>query len=409
MPPAIPPSGRKILHLDLDAFFCSVEELREPTLAGKAFAVGGRPQERGVVASCSYPARMKGVHSAMPMGQALRLCPELVIIPGHHRDYEEMSRKVMERLGRLTGKIEQVSIDEAFLDVSELPDPPEQIARGLQQTINNELRLPCSLGAATNKLVAKIANDAGKAAQRSGRPPNAITVVPPGEEAAFLAPLKAERLWGVGPKTAARLAEMGIHTIGELARCPEQDLARAFGKNGRDMLRHANGIDESEVITYHEPRSVSQETTFTRDERSGAALHKALLELAEGAGRRLRRTGRLGTTIKLKLRWADFTTITRQVTLPVPTDRDADIQAAALALFEKAWPPGRPVRLIGVGVSGLKDEHERPSTTRQLSLWENSHEESSRLDEALAQLEERYGKPVVHRGTGSRGEGDPSR
>jgi DNA polymerase-4 len=211
--------SRKILHLDLDAFFCAVEEQRNPDLAGKPFAVGGRPEERGVVASCSYPARLYGVHSAMPMARARRLCPGLMIISSRHSVYSQVSRQVMERLHRLSPLVEQVSIDEAFLDVSDLLDTGEEIARRLQQEIKAELSLPCSIGIASNKLVAKIANDVGKAANRSGKPPNAITNIPVGQEAEFLAPLPVERLWGVGPKTAERLFRIGIRLIGDLARC----------------------------------------------------------------------------------------------------------------------------------------------------------------------------------------------
>ncbi|MBI4771414.1 MAG: DNA polymerase IV, partial [Chloroflexi bacterium] len=204
---------RKILHLDLDAFFCAVEEQRDPALRGQAFAVGGRPEARGVVASCSYAARRFGVRSAMPMARAVKLCSGLIIVPSRHKVYSDVSRQVMERLYDLTPLVEQISIDEAFLDVSDLPESGEALARRLQATMRDELRLPCSLGVATNKLVAKIASDVGKAAARTGAPPNAILVVPPGEEAAFLAPLPAAALWGVGPKTATRLAGLGIHTI----------------------------------------------------------------------------------------------------------------------------------------------------------------------------------------------------
>ncbi len=225
--------SRTILHLDLDAFFCSVEELHDPSLRGIPFAVGGRPEERGVVASCSYAARKLGVRSAMPMSRALRLCPQLLVISHHRGNYGEMSEKVMQRLRDLSRLVEQISIDEAFVDISELREPAETIARRLQKRVNDELGLPCSIGVAANKLVAKIATEVGKKkalcsklrhGKRTGKPkgeaPNAITIVPPGTEAAFLAPLPADMLWGVGPKTAARLAEYGLKTIGDLARRP---------------------------------------------------------------------------------------------------------------------------------------------------------------------------------------------
>ncbi|HKZ68683.1 MAG TPA: DNA polymerase IV, partial [Anaerolineales bacterium] len=209
---------RKILHLDLDAFFCAVEEQRDPSLRGKPFAVGGKPEERGVVASCSYAARQVGVRSAMPMSRALKLCPGLLIVSARHRAYGQTSDKVMAVLHDLTPLVEQISIDEAFLDVSDLPQSAEAIARELQRTIRDQLNLPASLGVATNKLVAKIATDVGKAAARTGDYPSAVMVVPPGEEAAFLAPLPAIALWGVGPKTADQLARLGLKTIGDIAR-----------------------------------------------------------------------------------------------------------------------------------------------------------------------------------------------
>ena len=230
---------RTILHLDLDAFFCAVEELHNPSLSGKPFAVGGRPEERGVVASCSYAARRFGVHSAMPMSRALRLCPELIIISHHHGDYGNMSEKVMERLYDLSPLVEQISIDEAFVDISDLREDAMTVARRVQGRINDELGLPCSIGIAKNKLLAKIATEVGKKSARKSEPPNAVTIVPPGSEASFLDPLPVDMLWGVGPKTAAKLVQYGIKTIGELARRPPADLMRWFGENGLDLSRHA--------------------------------------------------------------------------------------------------------------------------------------------------------------------------
>ena len=392
--------SRKIIHLDLDAFFCAVEELRNPALKGKAFAVGGRPEQRGVVASCSYAARQYGVHSAMPMGKALRLCPQLQIISARHANYGEVSETVMGILRRLTPQLEQVSIDEAFLDVSDLPDDPEQIARKLQSDIRRELDLPSSLGVASNKLVAKIANDAGKAARRSNEPPSAITVVPPGEEAAFLAPLPVEALWGVGPKTAARLAEIGILTIGDLAGWPERDLVHRFGKNGFDLAQHARGIDESPIVTFHEAKSISQEVTYTRDVQDEKILKQTIQQLSDKVGKRLRQDALSGTTVKIKLRWPDFTTIARQSSFEIPVDQDLQIYQAAIGLFEKTWKPGQPVRLIGVGVSGLG------LPIRQLSLWDRdvniktgqSTERERRLQEAIDELRERYGEAILQRG-----------
>lgn len=354
---------RKIIHLDLDAFYCAVEELTNPTLRGQPFAVGGRPEERGVVASCSYAARQQGVRSAMPMSQALRLCPELRITPARHSLYGETSRQVMARLRTLTPLVEQLSIDEAFLEVTDLPENGETLARQLQATINAELQLPCSLGVASNKLVAKIANNLGKAANRSSQPPNAITVVPVGQEAAFLAPLPCEELWGVGPKTAERLAALGLHTIGELAGWPEVDLVRRFGKNGYDLAQHARGIDNRPVVTERETKSISQETTFVQDVRNLAELRRTLQEQAEGVAKALRQQQLAARTVKLKLRWADFTTVTRQCTLPQPTDDATAINHAANRLLAQVWP-NQPVRLIGVGVSGFGAE------LRQLGLWE---------------------------------------
>jgi DNA polymerase-4 len=383
---------RTILHLDLDAFFCAVEELHDPSLRNRPFAVGGRPEERGVVASCSYAARRFGVRSAMPTSLALRLCPGLLIISHHHANYGEMSDKVMQRLSDLSPLVEQISIDEAFVDISDLREDAETVARRLQGRVNTELGLPCSVGVASNKLVAKIATEVGKKTAQKGQPPNAIMVVTPGTEAAFLQPLPAEMLWGVGPKTAARLASLGIKTVGDIARHPAADLVRRFGENGRDLARRARGEDESPVSSQHERKSISSETTFARDVSDDKLLADTLRRLSADVGRHLRRKELAGMTIKLKLRWPDFITLTRQLTLPQPTDQDEQIYASALYLLGKVRAKGKAVRLIGVGVSGLG------APLRQLELWGARDERSRKLQQTVDELHARFGEKSIRRG-----------
>jgi len=382
---------RKILHLDLDAFFCAVEELRDPTLKGKPFAVGGLPEQRGVVASCSYAARRFGIHSAMPMGQALRRYPDLIVVRGRHSEYAAYSCKVMAHCANLSHLVEQISIDEAFLDVSDLRAAAEPLARELQAAIWDDLHLPCSIGVATNKLVAKIANNVGKSRATGTGAPMAITVVSPGEESVFLAPLPIMELWGVGPKTAVQLAALGIVTIGDLARLPAANLFRHFGEHGRDLAQRACGEDDRPVMIEHEVKSVSHETTFEVDVVDGELLRRTLRQLAEGVGRRLRQNGVQGNTVRLKLRWADFTTITRQVTLEESTNLDAEISAAVVMLFDKAWSGERPVRLIGVGVGGLREP------AQQLGLWETPSDKGRKLQETLDAVRERFGSDAVKR------------
>lgn len=385
---------RKILHLDMDAFFCAVEELRKPSLRGKPFAVGGRPDKRGVVASCSYPARRFGVRSAMPMSQAVKLCPDLIIVPHQMGAYRETSRQVMAYLHTLTPLVEQLSIDEAFLDMTALTPSGETLAHQVQQHINTHFHLPCSLGVATNKLVAKIANNVGKENARGEGPPNAIQAVPPGEEAAFLAPLPVRELWGVGPKTAEHLAQLGIHTIGDIAAWSELELAQRFGKNGYDIARRARGLDDRPVEINAETKSVSRETTFERDVSDPEALRQTLRRLSGDIGHQLRQEGLRGSTIRLKLRWADFTTLTRQTTLRSPANQDIDIYQSAFGLFEKAWDGHRPVRLVGVGVSKFEPAQ------LQLELWDIRPEqpEPEPLKATLDKLRERFGDKAVRRG-----------
>jgi DNA polymerase-4 len=383
--------ARTILHLDLDAFFCAVEELLDPSLKGKAFAVGGTPEDRGVIASCSYAARSYGVHSAMPTNRALRLCPQLIVISHHRGNYGETSDQVMARLRDLSPYVEQISIDEAFVDLSGLEEPVG-ITRRLQAGIRKELGLPCSAGIASNKLVAKIATEVGKKTGKKGEPPNALTEVPPGTEAAFLDPLPVEMMWGVGPKTGARLAEFGIKTIGDLAHHPEEDLVRWFGSNGRDMWQHAHGRDERPIVTEYEAKSISQETTFARDVGDDLALQRTLRSLAAEVGRRLRKSRLSGTTVKLKLRWPDFTSLTRQTSLLQPTDQDEEIYQTGLALLQKVRTRGQEVRLIGVGVSGFKPP------LRQLELWDGGNEKMRKLQKAVDDLQEKYGRKIIQRG-----------
>ncbi len=383
---------RKIIHLDLDAFFCAVEELRDPALKGQPFAVGGRPDERGVVSSCSYAARQFGVRSALPMAQAMRLCPGLLIISSHYSAYREKSDQVMEILRQHTALLEQISIDEAFLDLSDLPQPTLLLAQELQREINTRLQLPCSIGVATNKLLAKTATDVGKAKHRGPTPPNAIEVVLPGKEAEFLALLPAQALWGVGPKTAAHLAEIGIHTIGDIARLPEAVLIRQFGQAGREMYQHAHGIDDRPVVSERSARSISQEVTFDRDVASPAVLDETLRSLSEAVARNLRQKNLCAATIRIKLRWPDFTTHTRQVSLPQPTDQDGLIYTSALNLLHSIWSEGHAVRLIGVGASRLSE------SAHQLSLWDTPDQKERRLLDALDELRERYGEDVVRSG-----------
>src|SRR6266487_1630267 len=390
---------RTILHIDLDAFFCAVEENQNPSLRGKAFAVGGKPEERGVVASCSYAARRMGIRSAMPMSRALKLSPRLIIVPSRHHLYSEVSRQVMAILHEQTPLVEQISIDEAFLDISDIRDEPERFARGLQARIRDELHLPCSIGIASNKLLAKLATEVGKALavqrikdQGLTEPPNAVTTVGIGDEAVFLNPLPVDMLWGVGPKTFARLTELGIRTIGDLTKWPEGDLIRLFGENGRDLARHSKGIDDRPIVTERETKSISQEITFSRDVRDDKTLEKTLREMSAEVGRQLRKNNLAGKTIKLKIRWPDFTTLTRQTTLNDPTDQDNVIEKFAIDLMNSVRKSNQAVRLIGVGVSGLGEP------IRQLGLWDMDIERSRRLQQAVDTLNEKYGRDVIHKG-----------
>ena len=384
--------ARKILHVDLDAFFCAVEEKFDPTLKGKAFATGGSPEGRGVVTSCSYTARQYGIHSAMPMKQALRKYPQLLIVRSHYEEYSNQSKEVMEIIKDLTPLVEQISIDEAFLDVSDLPAEPKRIASDLQMTIYSKLNLPCSIGAATNKLVAKIATNIGKSKHRGNSPPMAINVVNPGKEQEFLDPLPVIEMWGIGTKTAEELNKLGIKTIGDISRFPQENLIKKFGNYAYDLIQRAKGIDEHPVSDFEGIKSVSNETTFFKDVDDKKELMLVIKQLSEKVAMRLRRKNLSGKTVKIKIRWPNFETHTRQLTLPQPTNQDSIIYQSACRLFYEEWTVGKSVRLIGVGITNLTSE------IQQLSLFNNSFQREKKLLIAIDELRERFGEKTIRKG-----------
>ncbi len=375
--------SRAILHVDLDAFFCSVEELLAPELKGQAFVVGGRPEGRGVVASASYAARKFGVRSAMPMAQAVRLCPDLQIVRPRHGVYSDYSQRVLQFLRDSVPIVEQISIDEAFLDASDDPRGGPGAAQVMQAEIRSRFGLPTSWGVASNKLIAKIATEVGK--------PSGLISVPSGSEAQFLTPLPVSMLWGIGPKSEARLAELEIRTIGQLARVSEGRLAETFGDWGIELAARARGLDDRPVEDSYEPRSLSAEQTFAKDVSSESKLRLCLLEMSERVGRRLRRAELAGSIVRVKLRWPDFATITRQARLAQPTDQDQEIFRAAWSLFQRNWRTGRPVRLLGVGVSDLGPP------LRQLELFDRGWEHDRKLLQAIDRLRTKYGSDVLTR------------
>ena len=344
---------RHILHADFDAFYTSIEQLDNPGLRGKPVVVGGSADDRGVVASASYEARRFGVRSAMPMRTAVRMCPDLVRVGSRFDRYREVSRKVMAMFREITPLVEPLSMDEAYLDVTDVVEgrlSAEDIARGLKNRVLTELGLTISVGVATSKSIAKIASDMDK--------PDGLTVVAPGEERDFLKPLKVSLLWGVGPKTTERLEAEGIMTIGDLASCAGEWLEEKFGKNGPHMKRLALGEDESPVTVQREAKSISSETTFSRDSGEPDALLEIVRRLSQQVSRQLRRKEMTGRTVKLKLRLSDFTTFTRQVTVEVGVQSPDEIAEAAGELLRHEMQPGRTFRLLGVGVSGFATEGE---------------------------------------------------
>jgi DNA polymerase-4 len=381
---------RTILHVDLDAFFAAVEQRDRPELRGKPVIVGGSdPTQRGVVSAASYEARAFGVHSAMPLRTALRLCPHGVYLPVDGRKYQAASREVMAILRRFTDQVQPISIDEAFLDVTgsrALFGDGEAIARSIKEAVAGEVGLTASVGVAATKLVAKIGSDLRK--------PDGLVVVGPGEERAFLAPLPISRLWGVGEKTAAALREFGVATIGDLAALPPDLLERRFGKHGASLVGRAQGRDADPVATGEPAKSIGHEHTFGHDTANREVIERTLLGMADGVAWRLRSAGLRAATIHLKLRDSTFATITRQTTLEVPADLTEPIYEAALRLLRKELH-GQRIRLVGVTASNFRDRE-------QLGLFEAAAgpDEPRRHQAAAAMdtIRRKYGEKAVTRG-----------
>jgi DNA polymerase-4 len=351
---------RTILHADLDAFYASVEQMDNPGLRGMPVVVGGPPEARGVVAAASYEARRFGVRSAMPMSRAFRLCPQAVRVSPRFDRYAEVSRQVMAIFRDVTRLVEPLSLDEAFLDVSNQAAAhggPYELARRLKRRVKEETGLTVSIGVGTNKTVAKIASDREK--------PDGLVVVAPGEEASFLAPMPVRSLWGVGPKAEEALAEMGIRTIGELAQADVAALTTRFGVRGQWFHRMANGLDDQPVETERERKSVGAETTFPHDLNDGPQLRQVLGRVAEDVSGRLRDKGVKARTVVLKLRYSDFRTITRQASLAEGVDSTNELAAAAGALLDKTARRGDRFRLLGIHGTNLQ-----ASSEAQLRLWQ---------------------------------------
>ena len=378
-------SRATILHVDIDAFFAAVEQRDRPELRGKPIVVGGGgAHDRGVVSAASYEARRFGVHSAMPVGVAASLCPQLIFVPVDGRKYSRVRGQVMQILRRYTPAVEQVSIDEAFLDVhgSEiLHGAPPEMARSIKAAISDELELTASVGVATTKLVAKVASDLEK--------PDGLVVVEPGAEAAFLAPLPISRLWGVGEKTAVALAEFGVRTIGDIAALPEDLLARRFGKMGPVLALRARGIDPSPVSEAEPARTVSHEHTFDFDTADPEVLERTLLALSEGVASRLRKGGVKARTVSVKVRDSSFHTVTRQRTLAQPTDQTEVVFEAARELARPRLE-GIRVRLLGVAASHLGEGD-------QLGLFAAEDERHRKATAATDAIRQRYGSKAIRR------------
>lgn len=380
--------SRAILHIDMDAFYASIEEREQPALAGRPVVVGGTPQGRGVVAAANYAARAYGIHSAMPAATARRLCPHAVFLPARHAYYADVAQQIREIFHRYTPLVEPLSLDEAFLDVTDsrkLFGDATVIGRTIKREIAQELRLSASVGIAPNKFLAKVASDLEK--------PDGFVVVDPEDVHGFLDPLPVTRLWGVGKVSNKRLRELGVTSIGELRRKSQAWLQEVFGKQGEHLWRLAHGIDERVVTADSEAKSISHETTFELDISELETLRAWLSELTEQVGVRLRRYGLHGRTVHVKIRFADFKTITRAHTMAEPTSITYELWQVAVRLLQDNLPPRNPgVRLLGVGVSGFEQE-----PVQGLLFSENARDKQLRLDAISDDVKQRFGASALRR------------
>jgi DNA polymerase-4 len=376
-------------HLDMDAFFVSVEELFDPSLKGKAVVVGGRPNERGVVSAASYAARKFGVHSAMPLRTAYKLCPQAIFVDGHRERYIEYSHKVYEVLQRFSPKAEMASIDEAYLDLTgteRLHGAPLQAAHKLHNAVQQATELNCSIGIAASRMVAKVASDQAK--------PNGILWILPGQEASFLAPLNVRKIPGVGKVTEGRLHAVGIRKVGDLAALDEAFLEEHFGKWGRALAGKSHGMDaggwfDAEVGEGGVPKSISHEHTFSVDTAETGALDAILVRLSEMVARRLRDHHLWARTLQIKLRYSDFSTFTRARTLDHASQIDAELATAARELFHKNWT-GKPIRLLGVYAQSLEANEGQTSL-----IDEPRAEDWRRTLAAVDKIREKYGQDGI--------------
>ncbi len=389
---------RVVFHLDMDAFFVSVEELFDPSLKGKPVVVGGQAHERGVVSAASYAARKFGVHSALPLRTAYQRCPQAIFIDAHPHRYREYSEKVCEVLCRFTPQVEMASIDEAYLDMTgteRLHGAPLKAAHTLHEGVKAKTGLNCSIGISAARMVAKVASDQAK--------PNGILWVVPGAEAAFLAPLDVRKIPGVGKVTEKNLNDLGIRKVGDLARLEESYLEKRFGKWGLALAGKARGLDagawfDEEIGAEGDPKSISHEHTFDVDTADIEAIESTLAQLCVMVGRRLREHGLFARTVQLKLRYKDFTTITRAHTLDRATQLDTDLLSEVRALFHKSWKRGALVRLLGVHAGSLV------AGEGQMSLLDGDRTE--RWTKALGaadRLRDKFGESAVSLGTAMRG------
>ena len=393
--PALP---RTIFHVDMDAFFVSVEELYDPSLKGKPVVVGGQRHERGVVSAASYEARKFGVHSALPLRSAAKLCPQAIFVDGHPERYRECSEKVYKVLTAFSPQVEMASIDEAYLDMTgtaRLHGPPLRAAHKLHQRMKEETQLNCSIGIGSSRLIAKVSSARAK--------PNGVLWIVPGEESKFLAPLDVREIPGVGKVMENHLHELGIKKVGDLARLGEAELEQRFGKWGLALAGKARGEDaggwfDTEVGADIAAKSISHEHTYNEDTADANQLEATLMRLSEMVGRRLREANFHARTIQLKLRYQDFSTITRAHTFPAGTQLDGEIFEQVRALFRKNWKLGREVRLLGVQASTFEAQAE------QISLLEGGRQK--RWKDALAaadRLRDKFGESSVSLASGMRG------